>query len=74
MKVLIQNYTHTLSTEPLYFNASMNQTKKVASNMWNDKAISAFDALDQVAPDVLICHFMLPKINDVFKYASNIKI
>lgn len=73
MKVLIQNYTHTLSTEPLYLNASMNQTKKVTSNMWNDKAISAFDALDQVAPDVLICHFMLPKINDVFKYASNNK-
>lgn len=73
MKVLVQNYTHALSTEPLYFNAALNQTKIVSSHMWNNTAISAFDALDQVSPDVLICHFMMPQINDVFKYAANNK-
>lgn len=73
MKVLIQNYTHALSTEPLYFNAALNQTKTVSSYMWNNNTTSAFDALDQVNPNILICHFMMPQINDVFKYATNNK-
>ncbi len=75
MKVLTQNYTSLLSTEPLYLNASMAKTGVIETNIWNHNTFSVFDILDKLAPDVFICHFMLPQINDVLKYlTSNKKI
>jgi len=73
MKILIQDYTSTLSTEPMYLNTCLQMTKVVQSNIWNTSSISTFDALDSSSPDILLCHYMTPVLNDILKYLSKNK-
>lgn len=72
MKILIQNYTSVLTTEPMYLNECFNKSNVVTSNIWNTN-ISTFDILDSFNPDVLMCHYSATTLNDIFKYLSQNK-
>lgn len=73
MKLLIQNYTSVLSTEPMYLDACLKKTESVTSNVWNVGSISAFDILDKLSPNVLLCHYTCQALNDVLKYFAGNK-
>lgn len=73
MKILIENYSSSLSTEPMYLNFCFNQTNSITSSVWNTNNFSTFDALDYFTPDVLLCHYKTSALNDVFKYLSKSK-
>lgn len=73
MKILIQNYTSVLSTEPMYLNECFIKSGAINSNIWDTNSASAFDALDSFNPDVLLCHYLTPVLNDIFKYLSENK-
>lgn len=71
MKILIQNYSSTLSTEPMYLDSCFNNTEKlIQSNIWDTNSISTFDAIDKTSPNIILCHYSAPVLNDVFKYLS----
>ena len=72
MKILVQNYTSTLSTEPIYLNECFKRVG-ITSNVWDSSKTSVFDALDLTTPDVLIMHYTSAALQDVFKYLSNNK-
>lgn len=74
MKILIQNYTSALTTESMYLNACFDQTDNmISSYIWDTNNISAFDVIDKVSPNVILCHYNCPSLNDVFKYLSKNK-
>lgn len=73
MKLLIQNYTSVLTTEPMYLAECFSKTGSVKTHVWNTNAISTFDILDSFNPDVLLCHYSTPTLNDIFKYFSSNK-
>ena len=70
MKILLQNYTSILTTEPMYLDECFRRSEAINSSLWNDNATSAFDALDMYQPNVLICHYTSKALNDVVKYLS----
>lgn len=73
MKLLIQNYTSTLSTEPLYLNECFKRTNVINSNLWDTNKSSTFDTLDAFTPNVLMCHYTAPTLNDIIKYLAKNK-
>ena len=73
MKILIQNYTSVLTTEPMYLNECFLKSGAINSSIWNTNSTSTFDALDSFSPDVLLCHYTAPVLNDIFKYLSENK-
>lgn len=70
MKILLQNYTSILTTEPMYLDECFRRSEAINSSIWNENASSAFDALDLYQPNVLICHYTSKSLNDVIKYLS----
>ena len=71
MRILIQNYTSIISTEPMYFAKSF----EVAGHdvhLWSDNNISAFDMFDSFSPDLFITHFEF-LTNDAVRYLSQNK-
>jgi len=73
MKILIQNYSSYDSTEPMYFNACLSKTGCVTPYLWNIDAISTFDVIDKTTPDLLLCKYDTPALNDIIKYLSGNK-
>lgn len=74
MKILIQNYSSILSTEAIYLDSCFNNTQRlIESNIWDTNTISTFDAIDRTSPNIIICHYNAPVLNDIFKYLSNNK-
>lgn len=73
MKILIQNYASALSTEPMYLNQCLNNAGAVSSTLWDTQSASAFDALDRVSPNLLLCHYNSPAMSDIVKYLSSNK-
>ncbi len=71
MKALFQNYSSTLSTEPMYLHRCLVEVGKEAF-MWNDPNQSAFDTFDYIKPDVFITHFTF-LTQDIVKYLSHSK-
>ena len=71
MKLLIQNYSSSFTTEPFYL---MECFKRVGvdAHLWADNNISAFDMFDTVQPDVFIGHFAY-LTEDIVKYLSQNK-
>lgn len=57
MKVLIFNYNNIYSTEASYLHQTLVRAG-VDIHLWDNPNISAFDAIDQVDPDVFITHHM----------------
>ena len=52
MKILIQNYSSALTTEPFYF---MECLKRVGidAHLWANNNVSAFDIFDTIQPDIV---------------------
>jgi hypothetical protein len=72
MKILIQNYSSEISTEPLYLDKCFNEAG-ITSAIWNDNQLSAFDALDRYSPDILLFHAASKYLKDILKYCSQNK-
>lgn len=72
MRILFQNYSNSLSSEPLYMHNALRQCG-IESHLWSDPNVSAFDALDTVKPDVLVCHYR-NITNDVVTYLKTNKL
>lgn len=69
MKILIQNYTSPLTTEPMYLDACFNKTSSMQSRLWSNE-VSTFDIMDMYKPDYVLCHYKFMS-NDLIKYLSN---
>lgn len=74
MRILIQNYSDTMTTQPMYLHQCFRATEAAQSHLWNVKdPISAFDMLDRFNPDVFITSYKT--INkDIIKYLGQRKI
>ena len=68
MKILIQNYSSAISTEPMYLDACFNKTSLIQSRLWSNE-MSAFDVMDMFKPDYVLCHYKFMS-NDLVKYLS----
>lgn len=71
MKILIQNYTSLLSTEPMYIAKSLELAEQEVF-LWNDPNMSAFDVFDSFKPDVFLTHYHFLN-QDAVKYLSQNK-
>ena len=56
MKILIENYTDLLSTEPTYLNHAFSQAG-VESHLWEPAGATVFDIFDRFHPDFYITHY-----------------
>ena len=56
MKILFQNYTNPITTEPRYMSHAMKMAG-LESEVWDDQSVSVYDILDSYKPDVLVAHF-----------------
>jgi len=68
MRILVQNYTSSLSTEAMYMQRCLSEVGE-ESFLWNDPNASAFDTFDFTKPDLFITHFKY-LTNDMVKYLS----
>ena len=68
MKLLIQNYSSPLTTEPFYLMECLKRAG-VDVHLWADNKISAFDMFDSINPNVFIGHFAYLTA-DILKYLS----
>ena len=69
MKVLIENYSHGLSTEPTYFYHGF-KLAGCEPMMWDTNVYSAFDVLDLTNPDVVVFSHWSKFAQDVLKYVQ----
>ena len=69
MKTLIQNYTSSISTEPMYIERCLQECGE-ESQIWANPQLSAFDAFDSFNPDLFITHYSF-LTSDIIKYLSN---
>ena len=53
MKILFQNYTNPITTEPRYMSHAMKMAG-LESEVWDDQSVSVYDILDSYKPDVLL--------------------
>lgn len=74
MRVLIQNYSDTMTTQPMYLNQCFKITGTAQTHLWNvQDPISAYDMLDRFSPDVFVTSYKT--INkDIVKYLGQRKI
>lgn len=71
MKILIQNYSSPYTTEPFYFMECFSRAN-IASDLWANDSVSAFDMFDTVKPTVFVGHFAY-LTEDIVKYLSQNK-
>jgi hypothetical protein len=71
MKILIQNYSSPVTTEPMYLDGCFNKTSSIQSKLWSNE-VSAFDVMDMFSPDYVLCHYRFMS-NDLVKYMSGNK-
>lgn len=69
MKTLIQNYTSSISTEPMYIERCLLECGQEAQ-LWANPGLSAFDAFDSSNPDLFITHYSF-LTQDIVKYLSS---
>lgn len=70
MKLLIQNYSNSCSSQPMYLNESMSKIG-VDSKIWNiNEPISVYDKLDTEKPNVVITSFQTIQ-QDLISYLTN---
>jgi hypothetical protein len=72
MKILLDNYNDLYSTEASALHQCLVRVG-VDAHIWENKNISAFDAFDQIDPDVFITSYMM-LTEDVLKRLSGTKI
>ncbi len=72
MKLLIQNYTSSISSKPIYLDHAIRSSACGESFLWNMGSISAYDVLDGFQPDVVLVH-ALGLNRDVVKYVTSHK-
>lgn len=70
MKFLISDYCSSESTEPMYFNTTLNMIG-CTSTLWRNN-VSAFDIFDITSPDVYITHVNM-LYNDTISYLAQNK-
>lgn len=70
MKILIQNYSSPISSEPLYFNQTFTMTEDVESLLWSPNSVSTYDVFDRFQPDAFVCHHM-GITNEIVSYLSS---
>ncbi len=68
MKMLIQNYSSSLSTEPMYLHRCLVETGFQAE-LWSNPNISAFDIFDKLQPEIFVSHYKFIT-SDIVKYMS----
>lgn len=71
MRTLIQNYSSTLSTEPMYLHRCLVESGEEA-HLWSDQNQSAYDIFDYIKPDLFVSHYKF-LTNDILKYLSQSK-
>lgn len=57
MKILIQNYTNSISSRPIYFNHALQSSKCAETFLWNKESISTYDVMDGFQPDVVLIKY-----------------
>ena len=68
MKVLVDNYSSTYTTEPMYLSTTINSIEGCASTIFpHDHKISVYDKFDLTKPNIYITHAMLLN-SDVISY------
>jgi hypothetical protein len=68
MKVLVDNYSSTYNTEPMYLSTTINSIDGCSSVIFpHNHKISVYDKFDSTKPDIYITHAMLLN-NDVISY------
>jgi hypothetical protein len=72
MKILLDNYNDLYSTEASSIHQCLVRAG-VDAHLWENKNISAFDAFDQISPDVFVTSYMMLS-EDVLKRLSGTKI
>lgn len=69
MKILFHNYTHALSTEPLYLHNAFIKSG-IQSVLWASQQVSAYDMFDMHKPDIFVTHFQVFTY-DILNYLKN---
>ena len=69
MKILLQNYATSDTSEPLYISECVNSLAGLESFLWKDNSVSAFDMFDVIQPTTFITHYSLLS-KDIIKYLS----
>ena len=54
MKIIVQNYSNKLSTEPLYLTHVLQQAG-IETHLWTEGGV--YDTFDSIQPTHLVCHF-----------------
>jgi len=67
MRILIQNYSSPISSEPLYLNQTFSTAEGLESHLWSPNSMSVFDVFDSFKPDIFICHY-LGVNNEILSY------
>lgn len=68
MRILFQNYSNNLSTEPQYLHLALREAG-AESHIWGPDQGSVYDVFDTVKPDVFVAHYATLS-NDVFSYLN----
>lgn len=72
MKLLIQNYTSSISSKPIYLDHAIRSSACGESFLWNMGSISAYDVMDGFQPDAVLVH--ASGLNrDIVKYVTSQK-
>lgn len=71
MKILIQNYSSPISSEPMYLNQTFQMTEGIESMLWSPNSIGVYDVFDRFKPDVFVCHHLGLSQEIVTYLASN---
>jgi hypothetical protein len=75
MRILFENYSSPISTEPIYIAPALSKIG-VESHLWDTNVHSAFDIVDMFNPDVIVCKHTCKSFKDLAKRinGSNIKL
>lgn len=76
MKLLIQNYSNSCSSQPMYFNECLSRVG-IDTSIWNlNDGVSVYDKLDSVKPDVIMSSFQSipPDMIQYLKSSPSIKL
>jgi len=68
MKIIVQNYTDKLTTEPMYLTQAL-QAAGIDTYLWNTQQVSVYDLFDSVQPTHLVCHWRYIS-NDLVDYLN----
>lgn len=71
MRILVHNYSNSLSTQAMYFNECLKRVNSVESHLWNSTdRISTYDMFDRFKPDLFVVSYTTIT-RDIAKYINS---